>query len=240
MALFAIADTHLSLGDDKPMDIFPGWDGYVQRLEKKWRELVRDEDTVVIAGDVSWAMSLEKTVRDFTFLNSLPGRKLLFKGNHDYWWTTRKKMDEFLSKNGFDSLTIVHNSAEETEDYVVCGTRGWFYGAGEKNGMTGESGNELENDRRIILREAGRLEMSLCAAEKTGKQPVAFLHYPPFYGDVVCDEIMNVLEKHGVRLCYYGHLHGLGVHKIAPRELRGVKLTLVSCDAVGFTPVLVR
>ena len=143
MALWAIADLHLSLGADKPMDVFSGWQDYVPRLEKNWRSVVSPEDTVVIAGDISWAMGLSATEADFSFLHSLPGQKLLLKGNHDYWWTTRKKMETFFAAHGFDDLHIVHNSAYPVDGtYAVCGTRGWFYDA------------EGEADRRVLLREA--------------------------------------------------------------------------------------
>lgn len=228
MSLFAIADPHLSLGTDKPMDIFHGWDNYVERLEKNWRALVGEEDTVVIAGDISWAMSLENTAADFAFLHALPGRKLLLKGNHDYWWTTRRKMDDYLQSRGFDTLRIVHNSAEAVGDYAVCGTRGWFYDA------------EQDADRKVLLREVGRLNLSIDAAEKTGKEPVVFLHYPPVMGEAECPEIMDVLRKRSIRLCYYGHIHGPGARRTPVKTVDGITLRLVSCDAVGFTPVLVR
>ena len=127
MALFTIADLHLSFGCDKPMDVFPGWKDYTARLEKNWRAVVSDQDTVVIAGDISWAMKLEETEADFSFLESLPGKKWLLKGNHDYWWTTRKKMEAYLKEKGFSSLGILFNSAEAVGDVSICGTRGWFY-----------------------------------------------------------------------------------------------------------------
>ncbi len=228
MSLFAIADTHLSLGTDKPMDVFQGWDNYMERLEKNWRALVSPEDTVVIAGDVSWAMGLPQTETDFSFLHSLPGTKLLFKGNHDYWWTTRRKMDDYLAEKGFHTLRIVHNSAEIVGDYAVCGTRGWFYDA------------EEDADRKVLFREVGRLKLSIDAAQKTGKEPVVFLHYPPVMGDAECPEIMDVLRERGIRRCYYGHIHGPAARKTPVRTVDGITLQLVSCDAVGFMPVLVR
>lgn len=130
MSLFAIADLHLSLGTNKPMDAFPGWNGYVRRLEDNWRRLVADGDTVVVAGDVSWGMSLEQAGADLAFLHSLPGRKILMKGNHDYWWTTRRKMDAYLEEHGLTSVSILHNDAYTVDDSLaVCGTRGWFYDA---------------------------------------------------------------------------------------------------------------
>ena len=186
MALFAIADTHLSLNTNKSMNVFNGWDDYVERLEQNWRALVTDEDTVVIAGDISWGMSLEQAQLDFAFLNSLPGKKLIFKGNHDYWWTTRRKMDRFFEENGFHTLRIVHNDAVAVGDYAVCGTRGWFFDA------------EEDADKLVLLREAGRLRASIKAAKETGLTPVVFLHYPPRYADQVCDEILSVLYEEGI------------------------------------------
>lgn len=228
MSLYVIADLHLSLGTDKPMDVFPGWDNYVARLEANWRKTVGDMDTVVIAGDISWAMSLEQTRADFSFLQRLPGRKLLIKGNHDYWWTTRRKMDQFLDDCGFDSLRILHNSAESAGEIAVCGTRGWFYDA------------EEDADKKILMREVGRLNLSIDAAEKTGKEPVAFLHYPPVCGNMICEEIVSVLRQRKIRRCYYGHIHGSEARRISVRTIDGIRYQLVSCDAIGFTPVPVR
>ena len=199
MSLFAIADLHLSLGTNKPMDDFPGWRDYVSRLEQNWRALVAPEDTVVIAGDISWGMTLEQARTDFAFLESLPGKKLLLKGNHDYWWSTRRKMDQFIDEAGFTSLTIVHNTAEAVGEFAVCGTRGWFYDA------------EADEDKKVLAREAGRLNASIDAAERTGLEPVVFLHYPPVWGDQVCEEFMTILTERRIRRCYYGHIHGTGI-----------------------------
>lgn len=225
MSLFAIADLHLSLGTDKPMDIFKGWDNYVERLENNWRRLIGPQDTVVIPGDISWAMSLEQTRADFAFLQSLPGKKLLLKGNHDYWWTTRRKMDRFLEEQGFDTLSIVHNSAVAVGEWAVCGTRGWFFDA------------EEDADRKVLLREVGRLKMSIDAAEATGREPLVFLHYPPALGDSRCEEILAVLRERGIRRCYFGHVHGPQARRVPERVVDGVWMKLVSCDAVDFCPV---
>lgn len=229
MKLFAIADLHLSLGEDKPMDIFAGWNDYVDRLEENWRKLVGDEDTVVIAGDISWAMKLEEAYTDFAFIHSLPGKKLIMKGNHDYWWCTKSKIDRFLAESGFDSISVLFNNSYECGDYAVCGTRGWFLE------------NDTPEDVKVLNREVGRLTMSVESALKTGKQPVVFLHYPPYYRSLECGEIMDVLVKYNIRKCYYGHIHGKRNIKLAYEgEYKGVDLRLVSCDKVGFTPVLVR
>lgn len=229
MSLFAIADLHLSLGTDKPMDVFEGWTDYTARIEKNWRTLVREEDTVVIAGDISWAMKLEETERDFTFLQSLPGRKLLLKGNHDYWWATKKKIEDYLTQQHFDSLGIVHNSAVAVGDTGVCGTRGWIYNA------------ESAEDKKLVEREVGRLNASLDDAERQGLSPVVFLHYPPLYDGMRCEAILNVLEKRGIRDCYFGHIHGAAAARKAPEgEYQGIRMHLISCDYLRFMPVLVR
>lgn len=229
MSLFAIADLHLSLGTNKPMDVFNGWNDYVSRLEQNWRAIVTENDTVVIAGDISWAMKLEETFKDFTFLESLPGKKLLLKGNHDYWWVTRKKIEDYLAANSFNSISLVFNSAKAVEQYAVCGTRGWFY--------------EIisEEDKKILNREVGRLETSIKAALLLNKEPVVFLHYPPIYGDNQCTEILDILKKYNIKKCYYGHIHGGNAAKKAiTGEYYGINFSLISCDYTGFVPLLVR
>ena len=228
MSIFAIGDTHLSFSCDKPMDIFGGWQDYVSRLEKNWRAVVTDKDTVIIPGDISWAMSLNEAEKDFAFLDSLPGEKLIMKGNHDYWWTTKKKMDAFLAEKGFTTLKILHNNAYRIGDFVLCGSRGWFYDA-----QTG-------NDKKVILREAGRIEMSLSEAEKLGGEIICFLHYPPVMGTQKCDEIMNVLIKHNVSRCYFGHLHGNFSSFVNNETVDGVKFSLISADFLEFCPKLVE
>lgn len=225
MSIFAIADLHLSFGSDKPMDVFHGWENYTQKIETNWRNLVKQEDTVVVAGDISWAMSIDGAREDFAFLESLPGRKLIIKGNHDFWWDTRAKMDRFLESYGFDSIKIIHNTAEPAENVCICGTRGWFMDSG--------------GDKKVLLREAGRLETSIQAAEKTGLEPIAFLHYPPVYGGYECEEITDVLKKHGIKRCYYGHLHGAAASTAIEGKVDGIIYRLISCDHIAFSPVRV-
>ena len=229
MALYTIADLHLSLGADKPMDVFRGWENYVERLEKNWRALVTPEDTVVIAGDISWGMRLEETEKDFAFLNGLPGRKLILKGNHDYWWSTRSKIDAFFKEKGFDTLEIVFNSAVRVGDITVCGTRGWLYNA------------ETAEDRKIVARENGRLIASLKAAQTLGGTPVVFLHYPPVYDTAECTALLDTMLEYGIKDCYFGHIHGDHAAKRAPvGEYRGIRMHLISCDYIRFMPKLVR
>ena len=227
MSLFAIADVHLSFGTDKPMDVFPGWVDYVERLEQNWRENVSVNDTVVVAGDISWAMKLEESEKDFGFLHSLPGRKLILKGNHDLWWTTMRKMEGFLEQNGFDSISFVHNNAAVVDGIAVCGTRGWFF-------------DDVHSDHKVIEREAGRLERSIEAGKATGGEPIVFLHYPPVFGGQRCDEIMDVLHRQGIRRCYYGHIHGAGRRQAAQGIIEGIHMRLISCDALEFNPLRVE
>ncbi len=228
MSLFVIADTHLSFSCNKPMDIFGGWNDYVERLEKNWRNVVTERDTVVIPGDISWAMSFDAAKKDFQFLNSLPGEKIILKGNHDYWWNTKKKMDAFLDEEGFDTIKILHNNAYIVGDFAVCGSRGWFYDA------------QGEQDRKILLREASRLERSIEAGEQSGLEIIVFLHYPPLMLGEVCEEIMDVLKRHSIKRCYYGHLHGESARRSVTDTVDGIKFSLISADFLEFCPRLVE
>ena len=221
MSIFAISDLHLSLGTDKPMDVF-GWENYVERIKANWLRLVKEDDTVIIPGDFSWALKLEDTLNDFIFLESLPGRKILLKGNHDLWWSTVKKVNEFFAQNNINSVELVFNNAVIAEDCAICGTRGWMF-------------SQSEADKKIIKREAGRLERSLSEAEKTGLKPLVFMHYPPAYAEDKCDELLEVLKKHNVNELFYGHIHGKGFNR-AISEYGGIKLKLVSCDCLNFVP----
>ena len=225
MALYTIGDTHLSFSSDKPMDVFGGgWEGYVDKLRLAFTT-VQPEDTVVLCGDLSWGMSLEEAREDFAFLNALPGRKLLMKGNHDYWWTTANKMRKFFEENGFTTFDILHNNCHFYGDIALCGTRGWFYE--EDRG---------EHSAKIFNRELIRLEASLKAAGD--KEKYCFLHYPPIYQGYRCQEIIDLLERYGVTRCCYGHLHG-GSHRLAITGLQGtVDYSLVSADYLGFRPKL--
>ena len=228
MALYAIGDTHLSLASDKPMDVFGGgWTGYVDKLREGFNATVSQGDTVVICGDVSWGMSLEEARADFAFLDALPGgRKLLLKGNHDYWWTTASKMKAFFAENGFSTLDVLHNNCHFYGETALCGTRGWFYE--EDRG---------EHSAKIFNRELIRLEASLKAAGEGEK--LCFLHYPPLYQGYRCQEIIDLLERYSVKLCCYGHLHG-GSHRLAITGRQGsVDYRLVAADYVGFRPVCI-
>lgn len=225
MSLFVIGDTHLSLSTDKPMDIFGGWKNYMQRLEENWRSVVQPQDTVITPGDVSWGMSLEQAKEDFLFLHRLPGKKILMKGNHDYWWTTRAKMESFLEENGLDSLSILHNNAVSVEGLSLSGSRGWMFEQGQ------------EHDKKIINREAGRIRASLQDAQRFGEQEkVLFLHYPPVFMQDSIPEFFEVMNQYGVRRCYYGHIHSQGCRFAFQGEWCGVQLEMVSADYLRFMP----
>lgn len=223
MAVYAIGDTHLSLGSDKPMDVFGGgWTGYVEKLKEGF-SAIDPEDTVVLCGDLSWGMSLEEAKQDFAFLNDLPGKKLLLKGNHDYWWNTASKMNKFFQENEFHTLSILHNNCGFYGDVALCGTRGWFYE--EERG---------EHSAKVFNRELMRLEASLKAAGE--KEKICFLHYPPVYQGYCCKEIVELLKKYEVKRCYYGHLHG-GSHRFAVCEERdGIHFELIAADYLRFKP----
>ena len=226
MSLYVIADLHLPLSVDKPMDVFGGWEDYVQRLEYNWKRKIKPEDTVVLPGDISWAMSLEQSYEDMRFINELPGRKLISKGNHDYWWNTASKMDRFFEENGFTTLNILHNNCYEYEGIGICGSRGWINETGKPE------------DDKVINREAIRLEASILCAEKQGLRPVVFLHYPPVFSGSVNKPIFDVLKSHGIKLCFYGHLHGRTAHTNAVTgQYEGVELRLISADHLQFDPL---
>lgn len=229
MSLFAIADLHLSLGTDKPMDVFKGWDNYVDRLTDNWKKIITDDDTVVIAGDISWAMKLNDTIKDFDYINNLPGKKIFLKGNHDYWWETCNKMNKFLEESKFNSINILFNNSYICDEFAICGTRGWIIDA------------ESDEDKKILIREVGRLKASLESAKNSGKEPVVFLHYPPLYGGAVCEDIISVLKQYNVKKCYYGHIHGAAMIRGSYNgEYEGINFKLISCDALSFIPLLVR
>ena len=221
--VYAIGDLHLSFGGDKPMDVFRGWEDYVSRLERSWRATVRPKDTVVVVGDISWAMSLEGTKTDFAFLHTLPGRKLLIKGNHDYWWNTKTKIDRFLEENGFDSLHVLHNNSYQAGPLALCGTRGWMF---EEN---------APENAKVANREAQRLALSLQSAETSAREKVAFVHYPVVYANSVAHNMVEVLLRYGVKRCYYGHLHGRTAHQYALNGMyEGIQFELISADYLGF------
>ncbi len=228
MALYTIGDLHLSFGSDKPMDIFGGkWADHPKRLAENFAEL-KAEDVTVLCGDLSWGMSLEESAADFRFIGELPGRKVILKGNHDYWWTTASKMNRFFAENGIETVELLHNNCVLYGELAICGTRGWFY----------EEETGGEHDKKIMNRELMRLEASLKAAGE--REKLCFLHYPPRYGNYVCREIVELLRTYGVTECYYGHLHGPGQKGAVQGWVEGVHYQMVSADYLGFAPRKIR
>ena len=224
MSVFVIADPHLSLGSEKPMDIFRGWQDYTARLKSNWEALVSPGDTVILPGDISWAMSMNEALEDLKFIHSLPGTKIIGKGNHDYWWATMKKMNEFTKENNLTTLNFLFNNTYVAEDIAVCGSRGWFFD------------DKADNAEKVIAREAGRLSLSIEEALKTGKEPVAFMHYPVVYESGVCEELLAVLKKYGIKRCYFGHIHGDRTGRYGKYEYDGITFSLISADFLAFCP----
>ena len=227
MAVYAIGDLHLSLNGDKPMDRFGDvWKQHPQKLREGFAA-VGPDDLTVLAGDLSWAMSMEAAGPDFAFMHELPGKKLILKGNHDYWWSTAAKAYRFFQEHGYDSLEILHNNAYVYGDWALCGTRGWFY----------EEERGTEHHRKLIQREVQRLERSLQAGGD--RQKIVFLHYPPVFQDYRCEEILQLLQVYRVEHCYYGHIHGRGCPLAFQGRIGFTEFQLISADWLRFTPVRV-
>jgi len=227
MALYAIGDLHLCLGAPKPMDIFGGtWVGYMDKL-KEGMSHITPEDTTVLLGDISWALGLEQAKDDFAWINEIPGKKIILKGNHDYWWSTASKFYKFCEENGFRDQYILNNNHYIYDNWAICGTRGWFF----------EEERSGQHDEKVFKRELIRLETSLKSAGDLTK--IVFLHYPPKYKGYECPEILELLQKYDVRQCFYGHLHGPS-HGLAVEGLwNGVDFRLVSADYLNFQPIKV-
>lgn len=223
MSIFAIGDLHLSLGCDKPMDIFPGWHNYVAEITKNWKAQVSESDTVVLAGDISWGMTLEEAAADFAYIDALPGKKIILKGNHDYWWNSRRKMEAFFAHRGLSTLSILHNSFVASENIAICGTRGWMLE------------DSAPHDQKVTAREEGRLKASLEAAKPSGLEPVVFLHYPPVFGGGVSGGIIDLLREYGVRRCFYGHLHGAACAQAFEGRYLDMEFALISADHLKFS-----
>ncbi len=224
MALYAIGDLHLCLGAPKPMDVFGGaWIDYMDKLEKGL-SVVKPEDTIVLLGDLSWALGLSEARDDFAWINEIPGKKIILKGNHDYWWSTATKFYRFCEENGFRDQFILNNNHYTYDGWAICGTRGWFF----------EEERSGEHDEKVFKRELIRLETSLQSAGDLPK--LVFLHYPPRYKGYECTEILALLKRYDVRHCFYGHLHGAS-HGLAVEGLwDGIDFRLVSADKLNFVP----
>ena len=227
MSIYAISDLHLSFGDNKPMDIFgETWENHAKKIKENWIKKIKDDDLVLLPGDFSWAMYLEDTYKDFKYLNELPGKKLLLKGNHDYWWTTLKKMRTYLSENNFKNIDFIYNNSYLYDNKIIVGTRGW-------------QDDNNKDDKKIIKRENLRLELSIQdGIKKYGEQKeiIVCMHYPPFNKYEEKDmNFIQTIKKYNVTTCIYGHLHGEIAHKEARQGIiEGIDFKLVSCDYTNF------
>lgn len=226
MSLFVIADLHLCQGNpEKTMSIFSGWKNYQELIRKNWLELIKNDDTVVLPGDISWGMSLQDSAPDFHFIENLTGEKIIIKGNHDYWWSTKKKMEDFLTAEGCRSIKILHNNHFRYGNYGICGTRGWV-------NMPGET-----QDEKVLKREVQRLETSIQSALKENLEPVVFMHYPPIFATNFNYDILEILYRYNIKDCYYGHVHGRLAHELCIKNTYdGVNFHLVSGDYLQFVP----
>ena len=235
MAIYTIGDLHLSFNENKPMSIFgENWEGYEEKVKENWTKLVKEEDMVVLPGDFSWSMYLKDTYKDFEYLNNLPGKKLLLKGNHDYWWSTVNSMRNYIKENHFKNIDFIYNNAYEFENIIIVGTRGWAFG-------------EDAESKRMIQREMARLELSIKnGIENYGenKEIIAFLHYPPIINQNIQNNEMNefirILKKYDIKKCYYGHLHGTAIKEAVEGEHFGIAFKLVSADAIQFNLVKIK
>ena len=235
MSIFVIGDLHLSFKNPKPMDIFgDNWAGHEEKIRNNWIENVKEDDLVILPGDFSWETYLEDTKFDFEYLNSLPGKKLLLKGNHDYWWTTVTAMRNFLKENNFTNIDFLYNNSYEFENKIICGTRGWSIA-------------DEEMDKKLINRELIRLEFSLKEGIQkygenkenlTDKEIIVFMHYPPITKAKVISqqeaEFVELMKKYNVKRCYYGHLHGASIADAIEGNVEGIEFKLVSADGLDF------
>lgn len=229
MSIYAIADLHLSFLHNKPMNIFgDNWDNHAEKIKYNWMAKVKDKDYIILPGDFSWEMHLEDTKLDFGYLDSLPGKKILLKGNHDYWWTTVAKMNNFIKENEFTNIDFLYNNSYLVENKIIVGTRGWNI-------------LDTESNSKMIKRENVRLEISIQdGINKFGKDKeiIAFLHYPPISKiSIECGEkteFVKTLEKYNISKCYYGHLHGRAHKDAVEGKIQGIEYKLISADYINF------
>ena len=222
MSIYIIGDLHLGFAENKPMDIF-GWGDHISIIENDWKEKVKNEDTVILAGDFSWATYLEDTKLDFEYINKLPGKKILLEGNHDYWWNTLNKMRTFISDNNFSNIDFLRNNAYLIEDKIIVGTRGWSF-------------TESENSEKMISRELIRFENSIqdgISKQKDGEEIIAVLHYPPIAKGIK-SPFLEMMKKYDIKRCYYAHLHGKSHQDAIQGNIEGIDFILISSDYLGF------
>lgn len=237
MKLFAISDLHLALSVDKPMDIFGSrWADHTERIVEHWRRDISDGDTVLIGGDISWGSSLEEAALDFALLDTLPGEKVLLRGNHDYWWTTVKKMEQFCREKGFKSLRFLRNNALSIAGFLVCGARGW---------ILPQDKDFSKEDEKILHRESIRLNLSLTELsqlrknEEYGRPCIALMHYPPISEEGNASILSVQLEEAGIDVCVFGHIHHAVPLYLSGPEIRGVKYLIASSDQLAFRPLFI-
>lgn len=230
MAIYVIADLHLSFSQDKPMSIFgENWEGHSEKIKNNWISKVKPEDTVVLPGDFSWAMYLQDTYKDFEYLNSLPGKKLLLKGNHDYWWTTVTNMRNFLEENKFKNIDFIYNNSYLVENKILTGTRGWNL-------------LDTENSSKMIKRESIRLQLAIeDGIKKYGddKEIIVFMHYPPISNTNKKSDFLKILKQYDIKRCYYGHLHGKSHQDAIEGIVDGIEFKLISADYLNFDVIKV-
>jgi len=231
MSLYAIADLHLALSVDKSMDVFgPEWDNYMDKIRENWCKKIKHDDYVILAGDTSWATYIEQAYDDFKYLDSLPGVKIILKGNHDYWWTTLTKLNNYIEENEFKKIVFLHNNCIVYNEIAICGTRGWL--CPDAEGFSNE-------DEKIYLRELNRLEISIKQGIKYNpREIIAVLHYPPAYWHGNMESgFIDIFNKYNIRTCIYGHLHGENKSCGIEGEYNGIRYFLVSSDSIGFSPI---
>lgn len=238
MAVFVISDLHLSTENpSKAMDVFGNrWRDYQSKIDKNWRKIITENDTVVIPGDISWGSSLVDALPDLRFLDSLPGKKIISKGNHDFWWSTVSKLNTVFNEEDIKSLYILNNNAIVAEDYIITGTRGWF------SDPSAQITAQPTDYKKITNRESIRLRLALSSAamlrEETGKEIIAFFHFPPLWNDFCDEDTFDALIEFGVNRCYFGHIHGC--YNVPDKyEHRGVILNMISADFLNFMPKLI-
>ncbi len=225
MSIYAIGDLHLSFANPKPMNIFGNnWNNHEEKIKLDWISKVKEEDTVVLPGDFSWAMNLKDTKKDFEYINNLPGRKIMSKGNHEYWWTTVTNIKKFLKENNFSNIDFLYNNSIEVEDKLICGTRGWNLNL------------ESETSNKIITREEIRLENSIQDAinKNLDKEIIVFMHYPPIIKQNLNTGFFKILKKYNIKRCYYAHLHGNSIKEALNGVYDGIEFKLVSADGLDF------
>lgn len=225
MALYAISDLHLSFSTDKPMSIFgDNWIGHENKIKKNWEEKINENDTILIGGDISWSMNADESREDLKWINDLPGRKIIIKGNHDYWWSGITKLNSL-----YDGMNFIQNNYFNYNEWAICGTRGWMCPGSDKF---------AEKDKKIYDRELIRLRLSLEAAQKDGYEKfICMIHYPPTNEKFNSSGFIEIFNEFKVEKVIYGHLHGPALGKVIQGIYDGVEYIMTSCDFINFDPV---